>query len=83
MGQPKKRTSLEQVLKLVDWLSVDEQEKLRTELNSRSKAERWQALCDKVKRQSEALPPITDAEILADMSEIRAELKAERAQGSR
>ncbi|MBP6746569.1 hypothetical protein KA344_15125 [bacterium] len=83
MGQPKKKTSLEQVLKLVDWLSVDEQEKLRAELNSRSKAERWQALCDKVQRQSEALPPITDAEILADMSEIRAELKAERAQGSR
>ncbi|MBU6455897.1 MAG: hypothetical protein KGS72_29265 [Cyanobacteria bacterium REEB67] len=82
MGQPKKKLSVEQVLELVDGLSPDEQERVRAKLNSKSKAERWEALCSKVQSQCEALPPITEAEILADMKEIRNELKAERAQSS-
>jgi len=82
MGQPKKKPSVEQVFKLVEGLSADEQERLRAKLNSKSKAERWQALCNKVQSQCEALPPLTDAEILSDLKEIREELKAERAQSS-
>jgi len=82
MGQPKKKISVEQVLELVDGLSPDEQERVRAKLNSKSKAERWEALCRKVRSQGEALPPITEAEILTDMKEIRKELKAERAQSS-
>jgi len=82
MSQPKKKLSVEQVLELVEWLSPDEQERVRAKLNSKSKAERWEALCRKVQSQGEALPPITEADILSDMKEIRTELKAERAQSS-
>jgi hypothetical protein len=82
MGQPKKKTSLKQVLELVNELSPDEQERLRSKLNSKSKAERWEALCSKVQSQCDLLPPITEGDIIADLKDIREELKADRAQSS-
>jgi hypothetical protein len=69
-------------LELVSQLSADEQERLRASLNSKSKAERWEALCSKVRQQGESLPPVTEDEIIADLKDIRNELKAERAQSS-
>jgi hypothetical protein len=77
--QPEEKTTLEQVLQLVDKLSSSEQERLRINLNSKSKTERWKALFNKVQGQCIDLPPISEAEILADLKEIRTELKAERA----
>ena len=79
--QPEDNVTLDQVLKLVNQLPADEQEKLRAKLNSKSKAERWQALFTKVESQSKELPLLSDQEILADCKAIREELKAERAQG--
>jgi hypothetical protein len=76
------RVHFEQVLLLVDQLSGDEQERLRIKLNSRSKAERWQALCNKVQNQCKKLPPLSDEDLLTDLKEIRAEMKAERAESS-
>lgn len=76
------KVTLDQVLKLVHQLPADEQEKLRGKLNSKSKAERWQALFNKVQSQSKELPVLSDQEILADVKAIREELKAERAQGA-
>jgi len=73
------KVTLDEVLKLVHRLPAEEQEQLRSKLNSKSKAERWQALFHKVHNQSKVLPPLSDQEILSDVKAIRAELKAERA----
>jgi hypothetical protein len=73
--QPEERTTLDQVLKLVDKLTPEEQEQVRVRLNSKSKAERWQALFDRVQTRCMNLPPLTDEDIIADMKEIREELK--------
>jgi hypothetical protein len=69
------------VLHLLSQLPADEQEKLRAKLNSKSKAERWQALFSKVQGQSKDLPPLSDQDILADVKAIREELKAQGAEG--
>lgn len=78
--KPEEKNTLNQVLKLVDQLSPDEQERLRVKLNSKSKAERWQALCNKVQNQCKDLPPLSDEDIVADLKELRQEMTAERAQ---
>ncbi len=80
--KPEEKPTIEQVLKLVDRLTNEEQERVRAKLNSKSKTERWNALYSKVQTQSKDLPPISDEEITADLKEIRQELKAERARQS-
>ncbi len=67
--QPEDKVTLDQVLRLVALLSPAEQEKLRAKLNSRPKSQRWEALFGKV--QCKNLPPLSDAEILADTKAIR------------
>ena len=80
--QPEERITLDQVLKLVDKLSPEDQEQIRARLNSKPKMERWQALFNKVQAQCKDLPQLTDKEIIADMKDIREELKAKRASQS-
>jgi len=80
--KPEDQTTFDQVLKLVDQLTSEDQERLRVRLNSKSKTERWQALFNKVQDQSKDLPAMSDEEIVADLKEIREELKAERARQS-
>ncbi len=80
--QPQEQLTLDQVLRLVDKLTPEEQEQVRARLNSRSKIGRWQALFSKVQSRCKNLPPITDEDIVADMKEIREELKAEGASQS-
>jgi hypothetical protein len=77
--KPEEKPTIEQVLRLVDRLTSEEQERLRAKLNSKSKTDRWDALYSKVQAQSKDLPRISDEEITADLKEIRQELKAERA----
>jgi hypothetical protein len=70
-ANPEEKATFEQILKLVNELPDSEQERLRVRLNSKSKSERWQALCNKVQEQSKDLSPITDEDIVADLKEIR------------
>ena len=81
--KPEEQSTLNQVLKLVDSLSSDEQEQLRQDLSNRTWGQRWDALVKKVQEQSRNLPPVTDEEIVAEMKAIRREVLAGRAQSSR
>lgn len=80
--QPEERITLDQVLKLVDKLSPEEQEQLRKSLSDKYK--RFQQLCDKVEanRIAKGLPRLTEDEIVAEVRAIREEMKAERADQS-
>ena len=80
--KPGESVTVDQVLRLVDQLSTEEQERLRVKLNSKSKTERWQALFKTVQEQCKDLRSISDDEIVADLKEIREEMKAERARQS-
>jgi hypothetical protein len=80
--KPEDQATFDQVFKLVEQLSSEEQERLRLRLNSKSRTQRWQALFNKVQDQSKDLPALSDEEIVADLKEIREELKAERARQS-
>jgi len=70
--------SFDQVLRLVDRLSPEQQEQLRRKLNKKTWGQRWQALCDRVQERNKTLPPLSDQEIVA---EIKAARKARRTQG--
>lgn len=80
--KPEDQTSFDQVLRLIDQLTREDQERLRVKLNSKSKTERWQALFSKVQDQSKDLSVLSDEEIVSDLKEIREELRAERARQS-
>jgi hypothetical protein len=83
MAQPiPDRASLDQILKLVNQLPVDEREQLRLKLNTKSWAERWDALVIKVRDRNKDLPPLTDDEIVSEMKSIRKDVWAERAKSS-
>ena len=83
MAQPKpERMSFDKVLRLVAELSLAEQEQLRLQLNNKSWGERWDALVQKVREQNREFPPVTDAEVVAEMKAIRKELWNERAQSN-
>jgi len=77
-----KKPSLNQVLKLVDQLPSEEQEQLRQTMNSKSWAQRWDALAQKVREQNSHLPPISDEEIANEFMTYREEKRADSAQSS-
>ena len=52
------------------------QEKIRQNLNSESWANRWDALAQKIDKQSGNLPPLTDDEIAEEVMRYRSEQKA-------
>jgi hypothetical protein len=74
--KPEERTTLDQVLKLVDQLSPREQGKLRRKLDESWSAE-WRALLKEVDEQNKGKPPLSEEEIVAEMKAVRRELKAE------
>jgi Tfp pilus assembly pilus retraction ATPase PilT len=82
--KPDDKVTVDQVLKLVDQLSTDEQEQVRKKLSNRSWGPRFQQLCDKVEvtRVAKGLPRLTEEEIMAEVKAVRDELKAERADQS-
>ena len=76
LQKPEDKSSLNQVLKLVNNLSPDDQEQLRQDLNNRTWGQRWDVLVQKVQEQSKGLPPLNDEEIVAEMKAIRKEVLA-------
>jgi len=70
--KPTKKEKLDQVLKLVEELGPEEKAKLRQQLDE-SWASRWDALTEKVQRQSKGLPPLTEEEIAEELSDYREE----------
>jgi hypothetical protein len=81
MGQPKKKPSVEQILKLVEQLSPSEQGELRNKLDT-SWGERWDSLVARVEERNKGLPQLTEEEIYAEFTEHRREKRAMRAQSS-
>lgn len=81
MAQPKKKVSVEQVLKLVEQLSPTEKGELRNKLDA-SWSERWDALAKRVQDRNQGLPPLTEEEIYAEFTEHRREQRVKRAQSS-
>jgi hypothetical protein len=73
--QPENRTSLNEVLRLVDSLSPSDKSAVRRALDQ-SWAQRWQALRKQIREDNKDLPPITDEEILAEIKAARADRRA-------
>jgi hypothetical protein len=80
MAQQKpEKVTLNQVLKLVNQLSPEDQSELRRKLDESWSAE-WRALIKEVDEQNQGTPPLSEEEIVAEMKAVRRELKAESAQ---
>lgn len=82
MSQPKKKVSLNQVLKLVDQLTPDELLELQRKVNDKTWGQRFRQLADEIERDrvAKGLPCLTDEEIMAEVKAVREEMKAERVQ---
>ena len=79
--KPEEKVTVDQVLKLVDQLSAEEQGKLRHKLDESWSAE-WRALLKEVDEQNKGTEPLPEEEIVAEMKAVREEMKAERARQS-
>lgn len=77
--KPEEKVTVDQVLKLVDQLSPEEQGKLRRKIDESWSTE-WRALTKEVDEQNQGTPPLSEEEIVAEMKAVRRELKAESAQ---
>lgn len=75
------KITVDQVLRLVDQLSPEEQGKLRHKLDESWSAE-WRALLKEVDEQNKATLPLSEEEIMAELRDARQEMKAERARKS-
>jgi hypothetical protein len=78
--KPQDNVSVTQVLQLIGKMTDEDRQELYRRLDLKSWGESWRALCAKVDEQTRDLPPLKEAEIVAEMTAIRAELKEERAQ---
>jgi hypothetical protein len=78
--KPRDIVSVTQVLLLIEKMTDEDRQELYRRLDLKSWGEAWRALCAKVDEQIRDLPPLTEADIVAEMKVIRAELKEERAQ---
>jgi hypothetical protein len=59
----------DQVLKLVEQLSLNERKALRQKLNNEQWGAEWEALVTEVRERNKHLPPLTEEEIFAAMKE--------------
>ena len=79
MTQPKRKLSVDQVLKLVEQLSSSEQGELRNKLDA-AWMQRWNSIVDRVAEHSKGSPDLTEEEIYAEFTEHRREQRAKSAQ---
>jgi hypothetical protein len=79
-ARPEKIT-LDQVLKLVGQLSPEDQGELRRKLDV-SWAEQWDKVASRIRERCKSLPPLSEAEISAEVKAVRQARKARRAEGS-
>jgi hypothetical protein len=82
--KPDDQVSLEQVLQLVERLSVEDQHELRRKLESKSWGHEWRQLQSEIeaRRLREGLPALTEEEILAEIKTVKEERRARRVEGS-
>lgn len=75
------KMTLDQVLRLVDQLSADEQEQLRLMLNGKAWGAEWERLSQEIqtKFQADSLPVPTEEEVMAEIKAVRNQRKTERA----
>jgi hypothetical protein len=71
--KPEDKTTLNQVLKLVDQLSPEEREQLSQKLDGRSWGDRWRQLEQEIEqnRIAKGLPPISEEEVYAEFTKHR------------
>lgn len=73
--KPEEKITLDQVLKLVERLSPEEQGRLRHKLDESWSAE-WKALLKEVEQQNKESPSLSEEEIMAEVKAVRKEMKA-------
>lgn len=84
MAQPKKKVSLNQVLKLVAQLTPEELLELQRTVNNKTWGQRFHQLADEIERDRvvKGLSRLSDEEIMTEVKAVREEMKAERVQQS-
>ncbi|MBI4533003.1 MAG: hypothetical protein HY711_03570 [Candidatus Melainabacteria bacterium] len=80
--KPEQQVTLDQVLKLVDRLSPDEQEQLRLKLDCKTRHQEWRNLVAAVSEDNKGLSPLSDEEIAEEVRAVKQDRKAQRAQDS-
>jgi hypothetical protein len=78
--KPDENVTLDQVLKLVEFLTPADRSTLRSKLDDKNWGDQWRALCNEVDEQNKNTPPLSEDEIVAEMKAVRKELKAKSAQ---
>lgn len=73
--KPEEKVTVDQVLKLVNQLSPEEQGTLRHKLDDSWSAD-WRALIKEVDEQNKDTPPLSEEEIVAEMKAVRRELNS-------
>jgi uncharacterized coiled-coil DUF342 family protein len=78
------KTTVDQILKLVQTLSPEERGELQRRLDASTWGDQWDQLSSKIQaRFAAANEPIpTEEEVMAEVKAVREERKARRAQGS-
>lgn len=79
---PEEQVTLDQVLKLVDKLSPDDQEQLRLKLDRKTRHQEWRNLVAAVAEDNKELPPLSDEEIAEEVRAVKQARKARCAQDS-
>jgi hypothetical protein len=73
--KPEEKVTVDQLLKLVNQLSPEEQGKLRHKLDESWSAE-WRALIKEVDEQNKDTQPLSEEEIMAEVKAAREGMKA-------
>jgi hypothetical protein len=74
--------TLDQVLKLVEKLSPNDQEQLRLRLDRMTRHQEWRNLVAAVAEDNKGLPPLSDEEIAEEVRAVKHDRKARCAQDS-
>jgi hypothetical protein len=69
--KPEEQVTLEQVLKLVDKLSSDDQEQLRLKLDRKTRHQEWRNLVTEVAEDNKKLPSLSDEEIAKEVQAVK------------
>jgi hypothetical protein len=80
--KPEEEVTVDQVLKLVDKLSPEDQEQLRLKLDQKTRHQEWRNLVAAVAEDNKGLPPLSDEEIAEEVRAVKQARRARRAQDS-
>jgi hypothetical protein len=80
--KPEEQVTLDQVLRLIDKLSPDDQEQLRLKLDRKTRQQEWRDLVTAVAEDNKGVPPLSDEEIAEEVRAVKQARKAQRVQDS-